>query len=262
MMGHVRALSGLTCAAAALALAAAGSGAGAARPDACPAGPLSTVPPNAWSAARLRLVPRGAAAVRLCRYLGSSEAPPHGLAHSTLLAGRAAIARLEGALDALPAYPNAVFFCPLDDGSQVLALFAYAGGRHVTVAVQRTGCHRAGNGDLVRIASGWHDTPGAERLNTLLWRLTKPLGGNARVAGVARLCGGPAPGRCVTPHATVTVLDHIGDVVALAPDSRFAFALPAGRYTLLARTGDVEGRRTVTLIGGRTVHTTIVIAVP
>jgi hypothetical protein len=42
----------------------------------------------------------------------------------------------------------------------------------------------------------------------------------------------------------------------------FSFALPAGAYTLLARTGGTLGHRAVRITAGRALHANIVIPVP
>jgi hypothetical protein len=237
------------------------AGAPASQPSACPPRALSHVSSDGWSAARAQLAPTGPVALRLCRYLGSDTSLPLGLARSRLLTQPKLIAHLVDEFDTLPPYPRRPFFCPLDDESQVLALLVYSGGERVTVALDRTGCRRVTNGDLVRIASGYHDTPFAQRLNTELWKLTSPDNGNAHVTGFVRLCGGPSPGRCFTQNATVTVVNIAGDVVAaeLTSRARFSFMLRPGTYTLVATTGGATGQRTIVLMGGHTRRTNVVV---
>jgi hypothetical protein len=94
------------------------------------------------------------------------------LARSRLVTQPGLVADLVRAFDALPPVPPIPFHCPSDDGSEVVALAAYRGGESVTVELDRTGCQRVTNGDLIRIASGYHDTPGAQRLESELSTLT------------------------------------------------------------------------------------------
>lgn len=249
-----------------IALAAAGVGARAAasaQPLPCPARALPHVAKNGWAPASEELAPRGAAALRLCGYAGLNGAAPLALERSRLLSGGGLVTHLVDELDALPPYPKAQLFCTLDDGSQVLALFAYPGGRRVTVAVDETGCNRVTNGDLARIASGYDNTPVGPRLVAELRALTAPVSGDAHVAGLIRLCGGPAPSRCVSQDATVTVLDSHGQVVVAAKtrEARFALSLPPGTYSLVATTGGATGERTVVLVAHRTVNANIVVPI-
>lgn len=230
----------------------------------CPARAPSSVDHNPWAPAQRQLVPPGAVALRLCRYAGLNDPLPLTLTRSRLLTTEhALIVRLARELDALPPLRPGLFACPADDGSEVVAMFAYAPHDNVTVAFETSGCARVSNGDLVRSASA------AQPLHTELSNLTAPLTGDARVAGRVRLCGGPLrpggrqPG-CSSRDGAVTVLDSSGDVVAAAATShgRFSFALPAGAYTLLAATGGTRAQRAVVLTAGRTVNADVTIAVP
>ena len=208
-------------------------------------------------------MPQGPGALRLCRYLGANTSLPLSLARSRLVTQPTLVAHLVNEFDTLPPYPKQTFFCPLDDGSQILALLVYSDGERVTVALDRTGCRRVTNGDLVRIANGYHDTPVAERLNTELWKLTAPVSGGAHVNGLVRLCGGPAPSRCVTQNATVTVLNAAGEVVAAeaTTHARFSFSLPSGTYTLVATSGGARGQRTVVLTGDHTLRANVTVPI-
>jgi hypothetical protein len=99
------------------------------------------------------MVAPGAVSVDLCRYHGLN--PP-------ALAGRlelgrtfnsvATVARLRRELDALPAQGNAVFHCPMDDGSEILAIFAYAHAQYDPVTIGLSGCRLVSNGHLTRSA--------------------------------------------------------------------------------------------------------------
>jgi hypothetical protein len=233
------------------------------QPVSCPPRVLFHVPKNDWAPASQELAPKGAAAVRLCGYPGVNGAVPLQLERSRLLTGERLVTSLVDEFDALPPYPKASLFCGLDDGSQVLALLAYPGGRQVTVALDETGCNRVTNGDVVRIASGYGNTPVGPRLVAELKALAALLRGDAHVSGLVRLCGGPAPGRCFSQDATVTVLDAQGQVVATGKTSqaRFSFSLPPGTYTLVARTGGTRGQRKVVLKANQTVQANIVIPI-
>jgi len=236
---------------------------GSAQPPPCPPRVLRGVPKNDWAPASGELAPKGVVALRLCGYPGIDDAVPLQLERSLLVTDASLVTHLVDEFDALPPYPDVQFHCPMDDGSQVLALLAYPGGRQVTVAVAEAGCSRVTNGDVAGVASGYDNTPVGPRLVAELRALTAPLRGDAHVSGVIRLCGGPAPGRCFSQNATVTVLDAEGQVVATARtrQARFAFALPPGAYTLVATTGGTGGRRRVVLSAGRTVQANIVIAI-
>ena len=96
-----------------------------------------------------------------------------------------------------------------------------------------------------------------------------PVGREARVTGLIRLCGGPIgvngrPRPCWHQNGTVTVLGSHGHVVATEKTrhARFSFSLPPGTYVLLARTGGTRGQRTVRLRPGLTLQANITIAVP
>jgi hypothetical protein len=87
---------------------------------------------------------------------------------------------------------------------------------------------------------------------------------NARVIGVIRLCGGPFPGRCFTQDGSVFVLDSKHKVVASqhTRHAYFSFVLRPGDYKLVAKTGGTRVERSVVAKAHRTVHASIVIAVP
>jgi len=72
---------------------------------------------------------------------------------SRLLTNPARVTTLVRQFNELPPFPPGAFACPADDGSQILALLAYPNAKHVTIAVELTGCQRVTNGDLVRIDS-------------------------------------------------------------------------------------------------------------
>lgn len=240
-----------------------------AKPASCPPRVLWHVPENDWTAARRELAPKGASALRLCRYSGLNDAAPLRLERSRLVTDQRLLTHLIDEFDALPPYPRGVAFaCPSDDGSQLLALLDYPHGQRVTVAVDETGCQVVTNGDVGRLADGYGNTRVGPRLLAELNKLTAPAVADAHVMGVIRLCGGPfaqgrASTRCSSQDGTVTVVDSQGRVAATARTShaRFSLSLPPGTCTLIAETGGTRGQRTVVLTANRTVQANIVIPV-
>jgi hypothetical protein len=239
------------------------------QPASCPPRAVSPVPKNDWATARRELAPKGATALRLCGYSGINSATALRLTRSRLVTDKKLVTHLVDEFDALPPYPKgAVFACPSDDGSQVLALLGYPHGQRVIVAVDETGCQVVTNGDVMRLANGYANTPVGPRLVAQLKDLTAPVGGDAHVTGLIRLCGGPAvnghaPTRCFSQDGTVTVLDPRNDIVATQKTShgRFSFSLPAGTYTLVARTGGARGQRLVVAKAHQTLRVNVVIAI-
>ena len=163
-MGSPRRLT--LAATAALALAPAAVHAAAAAPPAplCPTRALASVARNAWAPARHELLPAGASVLRLCRFTMTGAAGLPGATGSREITDGGRIARLAHDLDALPPFPRQALPCPLDNGAQIDVLAAYPGGRRVTVLYETTGCDRVSNGDVVRIASGYHAEALAARL--------------------------------------------------------------------------------------------------
>jgi hypothetical protein len=87
-----------------------------------------------------QLVPSGAATLLLCRYRGLNPARTAlRLRSSRLLTGRTEITSITAALNKLPR-ANAVFHCPMDDGSAILATFSYATGGDVVIRIGLHGC--------------------------------------------------------------------------------------------------------------------------
>jgi hypothetical protein len=83
---------------------------------------------------------------------------------------------------------------------------------------------------------------------------------NARVSGVVRLCGGPAPGRCFTESVRVSVTGPGDHVVARAHPSngRFSFDLAPGIYTVSAQaSGYLIGMVSIRALAGRTTNADI-----
>ena len=110
--------------------------------------------------------------MRLCRYPGANSPGALRLAGTLLSTDRTLVHHVADELDALPRYPKgAVFSCPLDDGSEVLVLLAYPGGRRLTVSIGQTGCQNATNGDVGSLA-GLNANRVGPRLQAELQRLT------------------------------------------------------------------------------------------
>lgn len=124
------------------------------RPPTCARREPSGIPQNAWAPTRRRLAPLGAIAIRLCRY---GDLPEILLLRSTLLTSPSMVGRLLNDFDKLPTPPRAVK-CPENNGSEIVALIAYAHGERVTVALQLSGCGRVTNGNLARSASAANST--------------------------------------------------------------------------------------------------------
>jgi hypothetical protein len=88
---------------------------------------------------------------------------------------------------------------------------------------------------------------------------------DARVVGVIRLCGGPAPGGCFNQNGVVSVLNSEHQVVASEHTTHagaFAFELAPGAYTLQASTGGTHGRNTVVAHAHKTTTANVVIPIP
>jgi hypothetical protein len=127
------------------------------------------IPPNRWPPTRSKLAPFGAVAIRLCPY---GQLPDVALLRrSPLLTTPSLIKRLLVRFDELPTPPLHVH-CPMDNGSEIVALLSYPGGQQVTVTVRRTGCAETTNGNLVRSASGFATpNPSGPQLRDELRRL-------------------------------------------------------------------------------------------
>jgi hypothetical protein len=86
---------------------------------------------------------------------------------------------------------------------------------------------------------------------------------DARVVGVIRLCGGPAPGRCFTQNGTVLVYSGQRLVATLRTNhAKFSTELAPGSYALEAQTGGTHRRVTVIARAHKTTVANIVIPIP
>ncbi len=106
----------------------------------------------------MQLAPPGASEIRLCRYSGLNARPRLALVSSRLLESQELIRQLLSEFDRLPSI-RGVTACPMDDGSQILALLAYPGGRKLSISVGLTGCALVTNGSVHRTASGFGSPP-------------------------------------------------------------------------------------------------------
>ena len=122
-------------------------------PAACSASAPASLPTERWRAARHLLAPPGAGAIRLCRYSGLNAHLRLALVRSRLLDRRTIVRQLVTEFDRLPSMREGVH-CPKDDGSQILALLAYPGGREVSISVGLTGCALVTSGSVHRTAAG------------------------------------------------------------------------------------------------------------
>jgi hypothetical protein len=132
----------------------------------CPAtAPTLTAPARPGSGA---LAPTGATSVLLCRYHGlNPAATAHRLSGSRLVTAKAKVSRLLTELDALPPAPRGIH-CPLDDGSELTARFAYVHAAAVLVTLNLTGCRTVTNGRVSRTASGSAGSRLIEQLSALV----------------------------------------------------------------------------------------------
>ena len=147
---------------------------GTATPAACAETAPAGLPADRWEPARARLAPRGAVAIRLCRYSGLNAYPPLALVRSRLITDRAPVDRLVGELDRLPGARGAVG-CRSDDGSQIVAMLAYDDEHRVAVRVGLSGCELVTNASVHRIALGMGSPPAfGPQLVAQLKRLTSP----------------------------------------------------------------------------------------
>jgi hypothetical protein len=106
-----------------------------------------------------QLAPPGPTAIRLCRYASLNDAHPLHLARSVTVP-RGRVARLlVREFDRLPRFAPGVIACPMDDGTEVVALLSYPGGHSVSISVGLRGCTRVTNGDVVRTALGIGPSP-------------------------------------------------------------------------------------------------------
>jgi hypothetical protein len=134
----------------------------------CAAREQQPVKPVAGGSARL--VVGGATGLLLCRYRGLNPAATAlRLRSSRLITDRAEIASIAFALNHLPR-ETAVFHCPMDDGSAILATFSYPRGAEIVIRIGLRGCSTVSGTYLpVRTVA----SPGGDRLVARLERLVR-----------------------------------------------------------------------------------------
>jgi hypothetical protein len=173
------------------------------------------------------LVPAGAISLVVCGYNGmnaTSSVPEFGLTGAGTSEDPATVGRITSELDAIKPTPaNAVYSCPMQDGSQDIATFGYRAGPSVVVTLD-TGACNISNRYVMRTGLG---APVVSRV----MGLAKPAKLRwASVVGHITLCGGPAPSRCHT-------VGFNGDdtIVATNPEGRSVASARAhgGRFRLL-----------------------------
>jgi hypothetical protein len=128
-------------------------------PRGCPHRAPSRLPAELWRPARTMLAPAGANSIELCRYRGLNARPRLTIDRLRHVRAPSLITELIHQLDRLPAPPKGAIACPADDGSQLVVLLAYSGGRTVPVSIGLTGCEPVTNGAVVRTAFGFGSPP-------------------------------------------------------------------------------------------------------
>jgi hypothetical protein len=123
---------------------------------------------RAVSGARAPLVPAGARSLRLCRYRGlNPPATARRLVAMRFVVERLQVESIAAALDALPV-PTGVIRCPMDDGSEIVATFAYAHGSSIAIRIGLRGCETV-TGPHPPVRTAAH--PAGQRLIAQLERL-------------------------------------------------------------------------------------------
>lgn len=117
-----------------------------------PACPGRAPQPTAHGAPVKRFVRPGATAMRLCRYYGINWADSHGLRQQRLIRSSVTIGRITHTFNKLPQPPRGIF-CAQDDGSELVAVFAYPNANAERVVLRLTGCRFAMNGRSTRWAT-------------------------------------------------------------------------------------------------------------
>ena len=86
--------------------------------------------------------------------------------------------------------------------------------------------------------------------------------GESGVSGTLWLCGGPSPGNCHRQDGRVEV--YRGNRLVISGPTRrthFRFRLPAGRYTLVGRSGGARGRKVVRIAPHVTLRVRLVVPI-
>lgn len=97
-------------------------------------------------------VETGAQAVRLCRYYKINWADSQGLWRQALVQNHSTVVSLTHGFNVLKEPPRGIF-CVKDNGSEILALFAYSGAKPERVVVKLSGCRFVSNGKATRSLS-------------------------------------------------------------------------------------------------------------
>jgi len=129
------------------------------------------------------LVPRGAVSLTVCRYNGLAGAPgsagsaqgsaPHRLVGAGTTSDSGTIARVTGELDAIRPARVAVYGCPADFGTELLAFFTYRSRPGDVVTIGLSGCNTITNGHVRRLGL---NAPVIGQLSGLAKRLVSSAG--------------------------------------------------------------------------------------
>lgn len=140
----------------------------------CPRTGPQHVQRNSWAAAHRQLAPKGALAIRLCRYAGLNAHPRGKLVAARLVFGHRTIAMLTREFDSLKRFPRRAIACPRDADAEVLATFVYSHAHQVRIQVHLQGCNPVSNGNLIRTAANLNGkNPDGPRLLAHLRQLTR-----------------------------------------------------------------------------------------
>ena len=132
-------------------------------PAQLPANPLSSRPGSTFA-----LVPPGATSLLLCRYHGLNPLSRSGkLERARTVTGASELGRLTHEFDMLPKAPKLIY-CPMDDGSAILATFSYTDAPPNPVSVGLTGCQIVTNGHVTRTAARAGAPPLVAQLTALV----------------------------------------------------------------------------------------------
>lgn len=208
-----------------LALGVSASAGGKTPAAACPIQiPNTLTTPN--QAARGALVPTGARSLLLCDYGGLNAGSNSGrLAASVAVSNASLIELLARSFDTLRA-SRGVFHCPMDDGSEITATFAYPVAAADVVRVDLTGCQTVTNGKVIKSAA----SAKGQALIARLQRIAEPAGGAAPCATAKLSVSAGTGGENTTTSIGVT-LQNDGAACTLQPTQHVSVEIDlAGRH--------------------------------
>jgi hypothetical protein len=243
-MSNLLKLAAITLAVASLAVCVAGSRAEAVAATATSPCPLQIPNHLINGAIAFELVRHRARSLRLCQYNGLNHGPNTGrLAAAVQIDTRKVVEQLTRELDALKQPPKRIV-CPMDDGSTIIARFAFAHAQPESIRVGLKGCRLVNRGQLRRTAA----SPIGETLIRRLLAFLHPAepGAPPRCRGSQLALSVSTQGENTTAWIGVTLQDRGGPCV---------MRRPAGRTTLLVteagRRADVAGNPLTLFASGR-----------